>query len=169
MTNQMQDTIEDQKRRHLHSQQAQKPQNVSLKINNQYQSNSRSRYTKPGVRSSRTGTAARGKKIQGRSIKNATSYDTLNAAVNQTFNQLGIAGGPGLNQSVVNIVNPLIQNNQSKAMQPHYSMEVNQISAKKDIHTLVQRLPSSSISSGLNEHECIMEVPKLQQPKISTD
>ena len=112
LTNQIKEKIDDQKRRHLHSQQSHKQQNAALKISNQYQSNGRGRYTKNGVRSSRTGTGGRGaKKMTGRSIKNATSYDTLNAAVNQTFNQLGIAGGVGLNQSVANIVNPLMTTN----------------------------------------------------------
>ena len=64
------------------------------------------------VRSSRTGigrgSIRGGKKVSGRSIKNATSYDTLNAAVNQTFTKLGIGGGVGLNQSVAAIAEPFM-------------------------------------------------------------
>ena len=52
-----------------------------------------------------------GKKLTGKAIKNTTSYDTLNAAVNKTFKKLGIGGAHGVNQSAV-----AFQNNRPSLM-----------------------------------------------------
>ena len=87
--------------------------NASLDMSH-YQTNPRgksgvSRQGKHLTRASKQGLERQSLRINkktGRSNKNTTSYDTLNAAVNKTFKKLGIGGANGINQSAIAFENP---------------------------------------------------------------